>query len=159
MAPTFTQDLLYLDPDNFHDSKTQSPRDDLAINGPIEGFSEAESVELLRWARHYAPDLLTRLLTAYGHRTRPPVTPAKASTPSPPKSRSGAPFSRCGVATGTPVDSSRAAPTLKDLEREQIKRVLAESATLREAASKLGIDETTLWRKRKRYRIQNQSNR
>ena len=42
---------------------------------------------------------------------------------------------------------------LKDLEREHILRALAESATLEKAAATLGINVTTLWRKRKRYGI------
>ena len=33
-------------------------------------------------------------------------------------------------------------------------RVLTESTTLEEAASRLGINATTLWRKRKRYGIE-----
>jgi NtrC-family two-component system response regulator AlgB len=41
--------------------------------------------------------------------------------------------------------------TLEALEREHITRVLARSATLEEAAAILGIDASTLWRKRKRY--------
>ncbi len=45
-------------------------------------------------------------------------------------------------------------PSLEDLEREHIRRVLAESATLDEAAAALGINVTTLWRKRKRYGIE-----
>jgi two-component system, NtrC family, response regulator AlgB len=43
--------------------------------------------------------------------------------------------------------------SLDDLEREHILRVLAESTTLEEAAVTLGINPTTLWRKRKRYGI------
>jgi two-component system, NtrC family, response regulator AlgB len=46
-----------------------------------------------------------------------------------------------------------AAVSLEDLEKHHIAHVLAESATLEEAAARLGIDVTTLWRKRKRYRI------
>jgi two-component system, NtrC family, response regulator AlgB len=41
--------------------------------------------------------------------------------------------------------------SLEEVEREHIKRVLAQSATLDEAAATLGINVTTLWRKRKRY--------
>jgi NtrC-family two-component system response regulator AlgB len=43
--------------------------------------------------------------------------------------------------------------SLEQVERDHIVRVLAESATLDEAAGALGINVTTLWRKRRRYRI------
>jgi NtrC-family two-component system response regulator AlgB len=42
---------------------------------------------------------------------------------------------------------------LKEREREYILRVLSESRTLDEAAAVLGINVTTLWRKRKRWGI------
>jgi NtrC-family two-component system response regulator AlgB len=42
---------------------------------------------------------------------------------------------------------------LDQLEREHIERVLARTASLEEAARVLGIDASTLWRKRKRYGI------
>jgi transcriptional regulator with PAS, ATPase and Fis domain len=42
---------------------------------------------------------------------------------------------------------------LKDLEREHILHVLAESETLEQAAVTLGIASSTLWRKRKQYGI------
>ena len=42
---------------------------------------------------------------------------------------------------------------LQEIEREHISRVLAESPTLAEAAAKLGINVTTLWRKRRRYNL------
>jgi transcriptional regulator with GAF, ATPase, and Fis domain len=38
-----------------------------------------------------------------------------------------------------------------ELERQQIARVLRDSETFDEAAVRLGIDPSTLWRKRKRY--------
>ncbi|HUA32657.1 MAG TPA: sigma-54 dependent transcriptional regulator [Candidatus Binataceae bacterium] len=44
--------------------------------------------------------------------------------------------------------------SLEEVEREHIGRVLGESATLEEAAEVLGINVTTLWRKRRRYGIE-----
>jgi NtrC-family two-component system response regulator AlgB len=41
--------------------------------------------------------------------------------------------------------------SLEDLEREHITRVIARSATLDDAAAVLGIDASTLWRRRKKY--------
>jgi two-component system, NtrC family, response regulator AlgB len=43
--------------------------------------------------------------------------------------------------------------SLEEAERYQIGRVLAESVTLEEAAATLGINVSTLWRKRKRYNL------
>jgi len=51
----------------------------------------------------------------------------------------------------TPLSSSS---SLDEIEREQITRVLAESPTLQDAAESLGINVTTLWRKRKRYKLE-----
>jgi NtrC-family two-component system response regulator AlgB len=44
--------------------------------------------------------------------------------------------------------------SLEELEREHITRVLSETPTLDEAAATLGINATTLWRKRRRYGIE-----
>jgi two-component system, NtrC family, response regulator AlgB len=44
--------------------------------------------------------------------------------------------------------------SLDEVEREHILRVLGQSATLEEAAATLGINVTTLWRRRKRYAIE-----
>jgi NtrC-family two-component system response regulator AlgB len=53
------------------------------------------------------------------------------------------------AAVGTGV--VRPANSLHELEMQHITRVLAASATLGEAATRLGIDRSTLWRKRKRW--------
>jgi len=50
-------------------------------------------------------------------------------------------------------EGHEAGRSLEEVERDHMIRVLAESATLEEAAAKLGINVTTLWRKRKRYAI------
>lgn len=52
--------------------------------------------------------------------------------------------------TGHPCAGSA---KLRDIEREHIKRVLAASKSMHEAAEKLGINDATLWRKRKRYNL------
>jgi len=44
--------------------------------------------------------------------------------------------------------------SLEDVERRHIEQVLGESATLEEAAARLGVNVTTLWRKRKRYGLE-----
>jgi NtrC-family two-component system response regulator AlgB len=41
--------------------------------------------------------------------------------------------------------------TLEEIEREHILRVLASSETFEDAARILGVDASTLWRKRKKY--------
>src|SRR6185503_1735777 len=43
--------------------------------------------------------------------------------------------------------------SLEATERRVVERALAESATLEEAAARLGINVTTLWRKRKRWKL------
>jgi NtrC-family two-component system response regulator AlgB len=40
---------------------------------------------------------------------------------------------------------------LEDVEREHIMRVISRYETLEDAAHVLGIDSSTLWRKRKKY--------
>jgi transcriptional regulator with PAS, ATPase and Fis domain len=60
------------------------------------------------------------------------------------------------LAPAEPDDGRAAAGrlSLEQLERLHIQRVLADAATLEEAAARLGINVTTLWRKRKRYGIE-----
>ena len=43
--------------------------------------------------------------------------------------------------------------TLQEMEEQHIRRILAMTKTLQEAADTLGIDQATLWRKRKQYEI------
>jgi NtrC-family two-component system response regulator AlgB len=51
------------------------------------------------------------------------------------------------------VDASGDPLSLEANERRAVQRALAESATLEEAATRLGINVTTLWRKRKRWKL------
>jgi NtrC-family two-component system response regulator AlgB len=50
------------------------------------------------------------------------------------------------VAIGDPV-------SLDKIEEQHIRRVLAKAKSLQEAARTLGVDQATLWRRRKKYRI------
>ncbi|HLI80315.1 MAG TPA: sigma-54 dependent transcriptional regulator [Candidatus Binataceae bacterium] len=59
-------------------------------------------------------------------------------------------FRRAGAA----ADKVSHAASLEEVEREHIARVLGQSATLDAAATTLGINSATLWRKRKRYSIE-----
>src|SRR5262249_19992117 len=58
-------------------------------------------------------------------------------------------------AAAQPTPSLAAAhDSLEDVERVHVQRILAESATLEEAALRLGINPTTLWRKRRRWGLE-----
>jgi two-component system, NtrC family, response regulator AlgB len=50
-----------------------------------------------------------------------------------------------------PPGESTAALSLEEVERRHIQQVIASSPTLEDAAARLGIDPTTLWRKRRRW--------
>jgi NtrC-family two-component system response regulator AlgB len=52
-----------------------------------------------------------------------------------------------------PVEASDSL-ALEDVERRHIQHVIASSPTLEDAAARLGIDPTTLWRKRRRWRLE-----
>jgi NtrC-family two-component system response regulator AlgB len=54
-----------------------------------------------------------------------------------------------GHATGVPTLGGDF--TVEEIEREHILRVLARAPTQDEAARILGVDASTLWRKRKKY--------
>jgi len=54
-------------------------------------------------------------------------------------------------ADGRPPEIATIQGSLADVERAHVQRVLTESTTLEEAATRLGINPTTLWRKRKRW--------
>jgi NtrC-family two-component system response regulator AlgB len=60
-----------------------------------------------------------------------------------------------GMAEQTPSNAPRvgAALSLDELERAHIEAVLAMSETLDQAAKTLGIDASTLYRKRKQYNL------
>jgi NtrC-family two-component system response regulator AlgB len=47
--------------------------------------------------------------------------------------------------------------TLDEIERAQISAIVAQSKTMEEAAETLGIDDSTLWRKRKKYEEEDRS--
>jgi NtrC-family two-component system response regulator AlgB len=54
--------------------------------------------------------------------------------------------SHSGARLGDPV-------SLEKIEEEHIRRVLATTKSLQEAADILGIDQATLWRRRKKFGI------
>jgi len=105
---------------------------------PLAGFTD-EAREALR--RHSWPGNVRELrnavergvILAAGERVGLADLPVQVGSPP-----------RPGVEVGSRV-------TLEELEIEHIRRVLAAVPTIEEAATVLGIDPTTLYRKRKRY--------
>ena len=57
------------------------------------------------------------------------------------------------IAQSKPIGILNDRLTLQEVEEQHIRRVLATAKTLQEAADTLGIDQATLWRKRKQYEI------
>jgi NtrC-family two-component system response regulator AlgB len=58
---------------------------------------------------------------------------------------------RCSRRRATSHAPSIRSLSLEEVERRHIQHVIASSPTLEDAAARLGIDPTTLWRKRKRW--------
>ena len=63
-------------------------------------------------------------------------------------------FSQLQSASSAAGSSSLKEASLEDVERRHIEHVLATAETLEEAATILGINPSTLWRKRRRYGIE-----
>jgi NtrC-family two-component system response regulator AlgB len=107
---------------------------------PLTGFTEAarEAIQRHPWRgnlRELRNAVERGVILAAGPMVDVPDLPAQV----------GAPV-RAGVEVGARV-------TLEQLEAEHIRRVLAATATIEEAAEVLGIDPSTLYRKRKRAEI------
>jgi NtrC-family two-component system response regulator AlgB len=104
----------------------------------IEGFSEEARVALLR---HSWPGNIRELRNAIERAVILAGAPELGVADLPPSL--GRPL-EAGIDVGARV-------TLEQLEEEHVRRILAATATIEEAAAVLGIDPSTLWRKRKRY--------
>lgn len=65
----------------------------------------------------------------------------------------GAEYLTEGITTGRRSLNVGDFVSLSCIDEEHIRRVLAQTKSLQEAAQILGIDQATLWRRRKRYRI------
>jgi len=121
------------------------PVPDGAMERAREDLAEREYLNLIRWAVRKAPELLRVLRIAYLF---------GQDSPSPEDKAAGAGyrlFRRAPRAPAPYVQSS--SEKLEDIEREHISKVLKESPSVVEAARRLGINYSTLWRKRKRYKL------
>jgi transcriptional regulator of acetoin/glycerol metabolism len=102
--------------------------------------SEAADVLL----RYHWPGNLRELHNALGHAATPTRTPTIMIADLPDTVRN----SHSSI---SPTSARRT--LLKDFEREHILRVMAQTSALGQAAATLGINVTTLWRKRRHYGI------
>jgi len=120
-------------------SNRQMP--DIAMERAREDFAEKEYLSLIRWAVRRAPELLRALRIAYLF-GQDPATRSKAAD---------AALNHLGDPGWSTSEAQVSSEKLEDMEREHIRRVLRESPNLAVAAQRLGINNSTLWRKRKRY--------
>lgn len=103
----------------------------------VAGFSEAAREALLNYAwpgnlRELRNAVERAVILSNGPEILPGALPDTLRT-------AGNPPKNCGACT------------LEELEKQHIGRMIEATASLQEAAEKLGIDQTTLWRKRKQY--------
>lgn len=111
------------------------------LQRPVTGFTPAtrEAIARHRWpgnVRELQNAVERGVLLCRGTEIDVGDLPAALASPSP------TPTSRVAVGEEVPIDA---------LEIEHIRRVLASSPTLDDAARTLGIDPSTLYRKRKKY--------
>jgi DNA-binding NtrC family response regulator len=112
----------------------------------LENMSDAGRLTLFRWARQHAPNLLYALTVSF-------LTQAPSSQLSQTMSQ------RSSSATSLDGPAMISEPsTLRAVEQQYIAQAIAESSTLREAALRLGVAGTTLWRKRKLYALRSEQN-
>lgn len=123
------------------DSDIRDP-DERALDRFLERLSDEGCSTLVRWARRHAPDLLHALIISF--LTRAPSSELRKTAV-----QSLLPE----TSSMTAATTSSTAATLRAIEQQHIARVIADSRTLHEAASRLGVAETTLWRKRKIYAL------
>src|SRR5438034_1070361 len=104
------------------------------LQGKLLRFLEEHRIERVGWSETIEVD--ARLVAATHHDLEDDVRDRLIEPPP--------------AAPATP----EAGLSLEDVERRHIVQVLAESSTLEDAAARLGINVTTLWRKRRRYGIE-----
>jgi hypothetical protein len=115
--------------------------DERALDDFIEDMTGDGCLGLLKWARHHAPHLLRILMVSFLN-GQAPASDLQAFDHQC--------SSRSGLQTMREIRPAATA-ALRTAEREYISRIVSESRTLSEAACKLGISGSTLWRKRKLY--------
>jgi transcriptional regulator with GAF, ATPase, and Fis domain len=121
------------------------PIPDVATERASEDLAEREYLNLIRWAVRKAPELLRVLRIAY-------LFGQDSSSPEDTAAGAGHRLFRRSPRASTPY-VQLPSEKLEDIEREHISRVLKESPSVVEAARRLGINYSTLWRKRKRYKL------
>ena len=114
---------------------------------PISGFAEPVRDALLRYPwpgniRELRNAIERGVILAAGPVVELSDLPSQIGNPN-----------QAGAGTGGEPSSAGNPLTLDQMEAEHIRRILASTATIEEAATKLGIDPSTLYRKRKRFGI------
>jgi NtrC-family two-component system response regulator AlgB len=113
----------------------------------ISGFDDAAREALLRYAW---PGNIRELRNVVERGTILAAGPLVVLADLP--SQIGSP-NHTGPGPAAKPQAANEALTLEQMEAEHIRRILASAASIGEAAAKLGIDPSTLYRKRKRYGI------
>ena len=121
--------------DQMRESEKARELDERTLDDFLERMTGEGCLVLLQWGRRYAPHLLRLLIASFL------------------KGQEVSPDEMVAISSKAAERTLSYLSTLETAERQHIARVISECKTLAEAASKLGIHPTTLWRKRKLYTI------
>jgi DNA-binding NtrC family response regulator len=124
-------------------ARPSEPLNEATLQDALDHLTPAGLATLLEWARREDPGLLRMFMLSFLQGRSFLSSPQNLPSPN--------------MRLKSTNARSPSTESLRSLEQEHINRVVSESKTLAEAAARLGIHTTTLWRRLKYYKTRGTS--